>query len=140
MPEGTLLEVRGPQAELPALEAAADAAGLVIRTNGPDQWFAISGQPMLRLDLPDIFSVTDQSHGRVRIAMEGAAVDDVLAKGMAVDLFDFKIGAATTALIGHITTHIARLDRDRFELTVLRSFAESLWHDLETMSAEFLDR
>lgn len=137
LPEGTVLQVNGPAADLPGLEAAATTAGLALRTNGPDQWFLVSDDAIAPPDLPTVFSTVDQSHGRIRIAIEGSAVADVLAKGTALDLASFEVGAATTTLIGHIATHVTRLGEDRFELMVLRGFAESLWHDLETMSAEF---
>ena len=51
----------------------------------------------------------------------------------------FLLTLATTTLIGHIAAHITRTGPDRFELMPLRGFAESLWHDLETMAAEFAD-
>ena len=49
----------------------------------------------------------------------------------------FETDDTRATLIGHIAVHLTRTGPDRFELMVLRGFAESLWHDLETMSAEF---
>lgn len=137
LPEGTVLQVLGPSSELASLKAVAQAADLAIRANGPDQWFLVGDGPAPARDLLPAFSLIDQSHGRVRIAVEGVVVEDVLAKGTGLDLASFEIGAATTTMIGHIATHMTRVSADRFELMVLRGFAESLWHDLEAMSAEF---
>lgn len=83
--------------------------------------------------------VVDQSHGRVRIALSGPMATRVLAKGTAADLSltAFPIDHATTTLIGHIAAHLTRIAEDRFELIVLRGFAESQWEDLDRMSAEF---
>jgi len=83
--------------------------------------------------------VVDQSHGRVRIALSGPMATRVLAKGTAADLSltAFPIHHATTTLIGHIAAHLTRIAEDRFELIVLRGFAESQWEDLDRMSAEF---
>jgi sarcosine oxidase subunit gamma len=82
----------------------------------------------------------DQSHGRVRIRVSGAKVEQMLAKGTAVDLapIAFPLGHATTTLIGHVAAHITRTDSESFEIIVLRGFAESLWDDLETMGREFV--
>ena len=40
-------------------------------------------------------------------------------------------------LIGHISVHMTRAAPDRFELMVLRGFAESLWEEIAHMGAEF---
>jgi sarcosine oxidase subunit gamma len=62
-----------------------------------------------------------------------------LSRGTAVDLDPtaFLVGHATMTLIGHISAHLTRLDADRFEITVLRGFAEALWDDLARMCAAF---
>lgn len=137
LPEGTVLQVFGPSARGASLAEAAARAGLSLRPNGPGQWYLVGDAPD-RLGLPDGFSVVDQSHGRVRIAVEGDVVEQVLAKGTGVDLSRFEIGDATTTLVGHVGAHVTRMAADRFELMPLRSFAESLWHDLERMAAEYV--
>lgn len=38
-------------------------------------------------------------------------------------------------MVGHLSVQIVRTGDDSFELTVLRSFAESLWDDLVHMAA-----
>ncbi|MET3580162.1 sarcosine oxidase subunit gamma [Mesorhizobium robiniae] len=145
LPEGTVLQVFGPAAHAGSLAHAAARAGLSLRANGPGQWYLVGDETTTRdvlaeltSGLPDGFTVVEQNHGRVRIAVEGDAVKAVLAKGTGVDLSQFEIGHATTTLIGHISAHISRTSADRFELMPLRSFAESLWHDLEKMAAEYV--
>jgi len=145
LPEGTVLQVFGDAAHAASLAHAAQHAGLSMRANGSDQWYLVSDEPAsgtalpdLASSLPDSLSVVDQSHGRVRIAVEGVAVEDVLAKGTGVDLGRFEVGRSTTTLIGHIATHMTRIAIDRFEIMPLRGFAESLWHDLEKMAAEYV--
>ena len=49
--------------------------------------------------LPDV-AVSDQSHGRVRIVVEGAKAAAMLAKGTAVDLETLAIGARPTPWSG----------------------------------------
>lgn len=138
LPEGTVWQVFGSTSGTASLAAAASASGLSLRANGPGQWYLVGDRPGIVVALPDGFTAVDQSHGRVRIAVEGVAVEDVLAKGTGIDLARFEVGHATTTLVGHVSAHIARTAADRFELMPLRSFAESLWHDLETMAAEYL--
>lgn len=137
LPEGTVLQVFGPAARGASIAEIAARAGLSLRPNGPGQWYLVGDAPA-RLELPDGFSVVDQSHGRVRMAVEGDAVEQVLAKGTGVDLSRFEVGHATSTLVGHVGAHLTRTAADRFELMPLRSFAESLWHDLERMAAEYV--
>ena len=86
--------------------------------------------------LPDV-AVSDQSHGRVRIVVEGAQAAEMLAKGTAVDLEGMAVGASASTLVGPLGVHLTRTSAVRYELMVLRSFAEALWHDLEMMAAEY---
>ncbi len=83
--------------------------------------------------------VVDTSHGRVRMALSGATVERVLAKGTAVDLAlsAFPVGQSATTLVGHISVQLTRTGEQSFELMVLRGFAGSLWDDLIGMAREF---
>jgi sarcosine oxidase subunit gamma len=146
LPEGAIMQVIGPADGAASVAEAAQQARLSQRPNGPGQWFLVSDVPLTRAvidalggNLGEGFVIVDQSHGRIRIAVEGAAVEDVLAKGTGVDLAAFAVGHATNTLVGHISVHLSRLSATRFELMSLRGFAESLWHDLQTMAAEFSD-
>lgn len=114
-------------------------AGFDMRSAGPGQWFAVGAADQAIPALGAGVYGVDQSHGRVLIRISGASVRSVLAKGTAIDLHpdQFAIGAAATTLIGHIAVNLCRTGEDVFELLVLRGFAESLWHELETMCAEF---
>lgn len=145
LPEGTVLQILGPAAHAATVADAARRAGLSPRPNGPGQWYLVADMPIARValaelaaSLPDDCSLVDQSHGRVRISVEGDTVEAVLAKGTGVDLSKFAIGHATTTLFGHVSAHVTRTAADRFELMPLRGFAESLWHDLKTMAAEYV--
>jgi sarcosine oxidase subunit gamma len=141
LPEGTVLQLLGAPFEDGNFREIASENRLSVRENGPKDCFLVGDFPVSDLAFPDLrseFTLVDQSHGRVRIAIEGDAVEDVLAKGTGLDLANFAVGSAATTLIGHLATHITRTAPNRFELMVLRGFAESLWHDLETMSREFI--
>ena len=144
LPEGCVVQVFGSDAGY--LAKLADRATFSPRPNGPGQWYLVGEEPLsqaafkeLESSLPPGVSAVDQSHGRVRISIEGSAATQVLAKGTGANLAAMKIGDAATTLIGHIAAHVTRTDAERFELMPLRSFAQALWHDLTAMSAEFRD-
>lgn len=141
-PEGHLLHVSG------AVDAAILAQSLAqcgfpassIRAAGFRQWFIAGDESMASSDVKELARVlqgkafvSDQSHGRIRIGLSGARAVEVLAKGTAIDLDSdaFAEGQAAMTLFGHVSVQIARTGHDRFEFTVLRSFAESLWEELE---------
>src|SRR5690606_26279886 len=77
LPEGTVLQViAGPKT--PDLTRLAGEAGLVARAIAPGQWFLVGNRPTAHQDMrrllamlePDASGI-DQSHGRVRMLMEG---------------------------------------------------------------------
>ena len=148
LPEGDVLQVlAAPDAgDLgPSLAAWAGDPGFALRPYGPGQWFVIapSASPghadELQGILADQAAVFDQGHGRVRIAVSGAAVADMLAKGTAVDLdvTAFSTGQSATTLLGHVSVQLTRVAPDGFELLVLRSFAQDVWDSLIAMGREY---
>ncbi|UWM79295.1 sarcosine oxidase subunit gamma (plasmid) [Rhizobium sp. WSM4643] len=145
-PEGHLLHVLG------AIEPSALAAELVkagfakssIRKAGFRQWFVAGDEPLMPASLDALAAalagkafVMDQSHGRVRIGVSGRCSRALLSRGTAVDLDPsvFPEGHSAMTMVGHLSVQIVRTGDDSFELTVLRSFAESLWDDLAHMAA-----
>lgn len=147
LPEGTLIQVLGKPGGDDLTGLLTELSGgepSVVRTAGPGQWFFVKDAPTAHADLhallgrlaPHAFGV-DQTHGRVRIELSGQAVAQVLAKGTAIDFEGMAVGQSAMTLIGHISVHMTRCAPDRFELLVLRGFAESLWDELIHMGAEF---
>jgi len=145
LPEGHLLHIMGA-IDAEDLAGRIQAAGLeesTIRSAGYRQWF-IAGDDVLPSSRIAALSsalqasafVSDQSHGRVRIGLSGPQAAELLAKGTAVDLHlsAFPEGRSTITLFGHISLQLTRTDADSFELTVLRSFAEALYEELETLA------
>jgi len=147
LPDGTVVQIlcaAGSGDLTERLAEIAGADGFAVRAAGPGQWFIVGDKPIafaemqsLSIRLAPQAYVVDQSHGRVRIAAGGSAVTRMLAKGTAVDLETMVIGQSATTLIGHISVHMTRIAADRFELMVLRGFAESLQSELVRMGAEF---
>jgi sarcosine oxidase, subunit gamma len=147
LPEGHVLHVLAPPSANGVerrLTAVANGAPYAVRPYGPHQWFVVGDEMLPAMALrekaaalaPDL-ALSDQSHGRVRLAVSGPRSRFLLARGCAVDLSigAFPAGRSAPTLFNQIGVHITRTDEDRFELIVLRSFAESLWEDLTVQSA-----
>lgn len=148
LPEGHLLHVMGAiqSSELVGHLATLGFSASTIRPAGFQQWFIAgdealtsSGSAELATALKPRAFVSDQSHGRVRIGLSGPAARDLLSKGTAVDLDPaiFAEGQSAVTLFGHISVQLARTGADRFELTVLRSFSDSLWEELEHLALAY---
>lgn len=145
LPEGTLIHILGkPGTDLGATlrDAFGDDANRV-RSFGPGQWLVVKDEPTDRADLQAAFEkvgvqafAVDQTHGRIRIEVSGTSVALVLAKGTAVDVEGLGIGQSAMTMVGYISVHITRCAADRYELTVLRGFGQSLWDEIGDMSAD----
>jgi len=145
LPEGFVGHILGyntAKAAFMRLQKQAEKRGLDLRETSIDQWFLIGDTPYnavelvnLAQDLQPDFVLSDQSAGRVRLRIEGKDVAHVLNKGIALDLSlgSYPIGKSTPCLCGHIGVHLTRLDKNLFEMIVLRSFAVDLWEQLATM-------
>ena len=116
------------------------------RWAGPDQYFVVAqgrGEGALyrelKAALDGIASVSDQSHGRVIIRIEGPKVRNVLAKGTPVDLHadEFAVGKSALTQMAHVGVHLTRVGDDAFELSVFRGFAESFWEWITSQAEEF---
>lgn len=116
------------------------------RWAGPDQYFVVAqgrGEGALyrelKAALDGIASVSDQSHGRVIIRIEGPKVRHVLAKGTPVDLHtdEFPAGKSALTQMAHVGVHMTRVDEDAFELSVFRGFSESFWEWITEQAEEF---
>ncbi len=84
--------------------------------------------------------VCDQNHGRLRIAVSGPCAADLRSQGTAVDLdlAAFPIGQSAVTLFRHVSVQLTRMEVKRFELTVLRSFAEGVYRELSLVCAHKL--
>ncbi len=146
LPEGHLLHLMGA-IDAEDLAGRLRVAGLgasTIRSAGYRQWF-IAGDDVLPPSRIAALSsalqasafVSDQSHGRVRIGLSGPQAAELLTRGTAVDLHPsaFPEGRSAVTLFGHISLQLTRTGADSFELTVPRSFAESLYEELEALAA-----
>ncbi|MDQ0561240.1 sarcosine oxidase subunit gamma [Rhizobium mesoamericanum] len=145
LPEGHLLHIMGAL-DAESLAGYLSAAGLpasAVRPAGYQQWYIAGDEDLspphiaaLAEHLKGKAFVSDQSHGRIRIGLSGAKVADLLSRGTAVDLDPaiFPVGHSAVTLFGHVSVQLTHTQTDRFELTVLRSYAVDLYEALEHLA------
>jgi methylglutamate dehydrogenase subunit D len=75
---------------------------------------------------PTTAAVTDLSHGRAILGLEGERAAEVLQKCVILDLASFPPGRAAQTAIHHVDVLVHHVAETRFELWVLRSFALSI--------------
>jgi len=118
--------------ETPPPGSAIIRSGTVVATIAPGR-FMMAGPANLAVRLESALpasdaAVTDVSHGRVVLKLEGEAAESVLQGCVMIDLGKrvFPPGRVAQTAIHHIDVLVHRVDESHFELWVLRSFAESL--------------
>ena len=111
---------------------------------GPDNWLVFSSNMDLitkeKKQLSEIdFAITDISHSRTIIELEGDLVDEVLKKGCPLDINSFKIGDCANSVYNGITVTVDFISEDPKKIRIfgLRSFGESLYHSITDACLEF---
>ena len=112
--------------------------------NGPKNWFLVSTRKELLKDILKTFkdtdfAITDLSHSRAIIEIEGKEVKEVLKKGCP---FDFNVLVKNNSInssYNNIAFTVDMLNDDPYKvrLFALRSFGESLYHSITDASLEF---
>ena len=133
--------------DLPPTSRRAALGSLAFVWVGPGHWLAVteggdgnSFEKLLRHDLSNLASITDQSDGRAVVRIAGIRARDALAKGVPVDLNPrvFTAGDAAVTTVGHIGVHLWQLDgAPTYEFAVFRSYAAAFWRWLIDSAAEF---
>jgi heterotetrameric sarcosine oxidase gamma subunit len=104
--------------------------GILMRT-GPEEFLLLGDDPTDRTTLlrasigADTGSVTDLSHARCRIHLEGAQCRSTLGKLFALDLREAAFAVGDVALTGthHVPSLLHRLGADVFDLYVFSTYA-----------------
>mgnify|MGYP001192375350 CR=1 FL=1 len=112
--------------------------------NGPKNWFLVSTKKDLLNNIMKVFketdfAVTDLSHSRAVIEMEGQDIKEVLKKGCPFN-FDIleKNNSINSAYNGiAFTVDMINDNPNKIRLFTLRSFGESLYHSITDASLEF---
>ena len=112
--------------------------------NGPKNWLLVSEKKdLLKSILQNFketdFAVTDLSHSKAIIEIEGQNTKEVLKKGCPFNFNDLEKNNSINSTYNGITFTVDMLDNnpDKVRLFVLRSFGESLYHSITDASLEF---
>ena len=112
--------------------------------NGPKNWLLVSTKKDLLKDISQNFketdfAVTDLSHSKAIIEIEGQDVKEVLKKGCPFNFNTLQKNNSINSTYNGITFTVDMLecDPDKVRLFALRSFGESLYHSITDASLEF---
>ncbi len=112
--------------------------------NSPKNWFLVSSKKeLLKKVLRNFdetnFAITDISHSRAIIELEGKNVIEVLKKGCPFNFNELKKNNCLNSTFNGITLTVDMLNDDPYKVRVytLRSFGESLYHSISDACLEF---
>tara|TARA_B100001057_G_scaffold216006_1_gene216239 strand:- start:49 stop:636 length:588 start_codon:yes stop_codon:yes gene_type:complete len=112
--------------------------------NGPKNWLLVSKKKNLYENISQNFkevdfAVTDLSHSRAIIEIEGQDVKEVLKKGCPFNFNDFKKNNSINSTYNGLAITVDMVDDNPIKVRIftLRSFGESLYHSLTDASLEF---
>ena len=112
--------------------------------NGPKNWLLVSTKKDLLINISQNFketdfAVTNLSHSKAIIEIEGKDAKEVLKKGCPFDFNTLEKNNSINSTYNGITFTVDMLDNtpDKVRLFALRSFGESLYHSVTDASLEF---
>ena len=110
---------------------------------GPENWLVISSKNLLN-ELNEKFSttefaVTDISHSRSIIELQGSDVLEVIKKGSPFDIESLTKNNCTNTVYNGITITIDNIEDSKNQIRIisLRSFGESLYHSVTDACLEY---
>ena len=112
--------------------------------NGPKNWLLVSTKKDLLKNISQNlnetdFAVTDLSHSKAIIEIEGQVAKEVLKKGCPFNFNTLEKNNSINSTYNGIAFTVDMLDdnSDKVRLFALRSFGESLYHSITDASLEF---
>ena len=111
---------------------------------GPKNWLLISTKKDLQKNIIEVFketdfAVTDLSHSRAIIQLEGQDAKEVLKKGCPFNFNILEKNNSINSTYNGIAFTVDMIDNnpDKIRLFALRSFGESLYYSISDASLEF---
>jgi len=111
---------------------------------GPNNWLLVSEKKKLLKNIQEIFketdfAITDLSHARAIIELEGENSIEVLKKGCPFNFNELKKNNCVNSVFNGITITVDMIEDGptKIRLFALRSFGESLYHSVTDASLEF---
>ena len=112
--------------------------------NGPKNWLLVSAKKdLLKSILQNFketdFAITDLSHSRAIIEIEGQETKEVLKKGCPFNFNEFHKNNCLNSTYNGMSIIVDMINDnpDTFRIFALRSFGESLYHSITDSSLEF---
>ena len=112
--------------------------------NGPKNWLLVSNKKELKEEIIKIFNqtefaITDLSHSRAIIEIEGENSKEVLKKGCPYNFNELNNNMCVNSVFNGITITIDMLEENskKIRLFVLRSFGESLYESISDACLEY---
>ena len=111
---------------------------------GPKNWLLVSSKKDLLKSIytsfkETDFAITDLSHSRAMIELEGDNSKEILKKGCPFNFHELKKDNCVNSVFNGITITIDMIDDNpnKIRLFALRSFGESLYHSITDACLEF---
>ena len=112
--------------------------------NGPENWLLVSNKKDLLANIlknfkETDFAITNLSHSKAIIEIEGQEVKEVLKKGCPFNFNTLEKNKSINSTYNGIAFTVDMIDDnpDKVRLFALRSFGESLYHSITDASLEF---
>jgi len=112
--------------------------------NGPNNWLLVSNKKKLLREIVKKFdeinfAVTDLSHSRAIIELDGENAKEVLKKGCPYNFNELKKDNSLNSTFNGMSVTIDLLDNNpnKIRIFTLRSFGESLYHSITDSCLEF---
>jgi heterotetrameric sarcosine oxidase gamma subunit len=112
--------------------------------NGPNNWFLISSNKEIFKEINEKlaetdFAITNVSHSRVIIQIEGKNTKEILKKGCPFNFNELKKGTCLNSTFNGMSVTIDMLDDNpnKVRIFTLRSFGESFYHSITDACLEF---
>ena len=112
--------------------------------SAPKAWFIVSSKANIIEEVKKSckerdFAITDISHSRAVIQIKGDQAKEILKKGSPINFNEFGINKCAGTVFHGINILIDSISNnpDTFNILVLRSFGESLYHHVTDAALEF---
>jgi Sarcosine oxidase gamma subunit len=112
--------------------------------NGPKNWLLVSTKKDLFKNIVETFketdfAVTDLSHSRAIMEIEGKDVKEVLKKGCPYNFNEFNKRMSVNSVFNGIAISIDMIEEnpEKIRLFALRSFGETLYHSITDACLEY---
>ncbi|MDO6561920.1 sarcosine oxidase subunit gamma family protein [Amphritea sp. 1_MG-2023] len=126
--------------------SSVESGNYSIRWMSPDEWLIlVPGLETFEIEtkfrdaMPGHYSLVNSSGGSTVLELSGDNAVTLLQKATSVDLHlnSFPVGKVVSTLFAKSTATIRRIDEQRFELVIRRSFSDYIWLWIQDASLEY---